>query len=367
VIPAERLTVGVEEEFLLLDPAGGENVAVAEKVVAGLPYDLRRRSRREFRQCMAEIVTDVCTRLDELGEQLLGGRRGAAEAAANIGAALVAIGATPVAERTRTPTEDRRYRAIVDHYGPIARDPAVCGCHVHVGVPDRRLAIEISTRLRGWLPVIQALAANSPVFEGQDTGYASWRSIQLERWPSLGPWPHLKSEDDFERLVAALVASGEMLDESMVLWYSRPSASFPTVEVRVADVCAEAADTVLVAALVRGLVDTLSREAAAGVAEPEVGAEVLHAAHWNAARDGLGGTLLDARSGRARPAWDVVGELLDRVGPSLRRHGDLDTVTAALDRVRREGTGAARQRRLLDETGSVTGLLDRLAEVTVRG
>jgi carboxylate-amine ligase len=358
-----RLTVGVEEEFLLLDPATGENVQAGGKVLADLPEPMRRRGRREFRPCMVEMVTDVCVGLDELEDQLVEGRRAAADAAEAHGAALVAIGATPVGEASRVPADDPRFHQIVRHYGPIARDPAVCGCHVHVGVPDRALAVAVCTRLRGWLPVIQALAVNSPLFEGGDTGYASWRSIQLERWPSLGPWPHLRSVEDYDRTVATLVASGEMLDSSMVLWYARPSVSFPTVEIRVADVCAEAREAALVTALVRALVDTVAREAD----EPAIPDVVLHAAHWNAARDGLGGTLLDARSGRACPAWDLVGELLRRVTPALRRHGDLDAVTAGLDRIHREGTGAARQRYIFEKSGSVAVVLDHLADVAVRG
>jgi carboxylate-amine ligase len=361
------LTLGVEEEFLLLDPVGGENTPIADKVVGGLPDSLRGRSRREFRPSMVEMVTGVCTETGELFEQLLSARRGADAAAAAAGASLVAIGATPVAERLREPVDDPRFRAIVRHYGPIARDPAVCGCHVHVGVPGRALAVQVCTRLRGWLPVIQAIAVNSPLFEGADTGYASWRSIQLERWPSLGPWPHLRSVDDYERTVAALVAAGEMLDESMVLWYARPSASFPTVEVRVADVCAEAGEAVVVAALVRGLVDTVVQDVSAGRPAPEIGDAVLHAAHFNAARDGLGGTLLDPWSGRSRPAWELVGDLVDRVTPALTRHGDLDVVTTGLDRIRREGTGAARQRRHLERFGDVVGLLDELGQATVTG
>jgi glutamate---cysteine ligase / carboxylate-amine ligase len=362
-----RLTVGVEEEFLLLDPVSGENAPALEKVITALPDALRARSRREFRPCMIEMVTDVCTGIDELGEQLLAGRRAAATAATAAGTMLVAIGATPVAEPQRTPVDDPRFRAIERHYGPIAGDPAVCGCHVHVGVPDRALAVQVCTRLRGWLPVIQALAVNSPLFEGADTGYAGWRSIQLDRWPSLGPWPDLRSVDDYERTVAALVAAGAMLDDSMILWHARPSASFPTVEVRVADVCAEARDAVLVAALVRALVDTVAGDVRAGRPAPVLPDTMLQAAHWNAARDGLGGTLLDVRSGHARPAWDLVGDLVDRVTPALRRHGDLEFVTAGLDRIRREGTGAARQRRLLELTGDLPGLLGRLAYGTVSG
>jgi carboxylate-amine ligase len=355
------LTVGVEEEFLLLDPADGQNRSAAERVRADLPEPMRRRSRREFRPCMVEMVTDVCTGIDDLGRQLLAGRRAAAAAAEEHGTVLIAIGSTPVGEQVRAPSDDARFHEIVRHYGPVARDPAVCGCHVHVGVPDREQAVAVCTRLRAWLPVIQALAVNSPLFEGDDTGYASWRSIQLDRWPSLGPWPPLRSVADYERTVAALIASGEMLDETLVLWYARPSASFPTVEIRVADVCAEVRETMVVTALVRALVDTVAR----GPDEPEVAAPLLQAAHWNAARDGMSGTLLDARSGRARPSWSLAAELVDRVTPSLRRHGDLDLVTAGLDRIRREGTGAARQRHIFEKSGSVLVVLDHLAEATV--
>ncbi|MFI6074363.1 glutamate--cysteine ligase [Actinoplanes sp. NPDC051343] len=358
-------TVGVEEEFLLLDPATGENLSVAEKVLGDLPEALRDRGHLEFRPCMVEMVTDVCTSLDELEDQLLRGRRAASRAADSHGAALVAIGATPVRERSRVPSGSARFREIVEHYGPVGRDPAVCGCHVHVGVPDPEEAVAICTRLRPWLPVIQALAVNSPLFEGDDTGYASWRSIQLDRWPSLGPWPHLRSVADYERTVASLIASGEMLDESLVLWHARPSASFPTVEVRIADVCAEARDTVLVAALVRGLVDTVAGDG--GGDGPEIPDAILHAAHWNAARDGLAGTLLDARTGRPCPAWDLVQEMVRCVTPALRRHGDLERVTAGLDRIRREGTAAARQRGIFAESGSVAVVLDHLAEATVHG
>ncbi|WP_250033299.1 carboxylate-amine ligase [Paractinoplanes maris] len=357
------LTLGVEEEFLLLDPDTGENAPMAEKVYAELPDEFRHRSRREFRPSMVEMVTDVCTTLDELRDQLLTARRATAAAATATGARLVAIGATPVAEPVREPMDDTRFRKIVAHYGPIARDPAVCGCHVHVGVPDPALAVRICTRLRPWLPVIQALAANSPLHLGADTGYASWRSIQLDRWPSLGPWPHLASVADYERTVEALIASGEMMDHSMLFWFSRPSANFPTVEVRVGDVCLEAADTVLIAALVRGLVDTMASPPAEPVAIPDV---VLEAAHWNAARQGTAGTLLDPRSARPRPAWELIAELLELVAPSLDRHGDLEVVTAGLDRLRRDGTGAARQRRLLEAHG-VTGALALAGDATVAG
>jgi carboxylate-amine ligase len=316
---------------------------------------------------MVEMVTGVCTGLAELRGQLGELRRAAAESAAATGAALLAVGATPITDPQRTVTDNPRFQAIGRHYGPIAHDPAVCGCHVHVGVADRELAVRVCDHLRVWLPVIQALTVNSPLFEGADTGHASWRSMQLERWPGLGPSPLLGSVAAYDRTLATMVASGVMLDESMVLWYARPSAAWPTVEIRVGDVCLTPDDTVLVAGLVRALVATVIEDITAGVPAPEVPDFVVAAAHWNAAHSGLEHTLLDPVRGTARPAWDLVGELVDRVTPALERHGDVARIRAGLERLRRDGTGAVRQRRVLEATADLPAALAELARLTVHG
>ena len=365
--PTRGLTLGVEEEFLLLDPHSGENVPLAGKVLGALGDAVRGQSRLEFRHSMVEMVTPVCTGLAELRDHLVIHRRAAATAAADAGARLVAVGATPVAEASVEPTENPRFHEIARHYGPIAADPAVCGCHVHVGVPNRALAIEVSNHLREWLPVVQALAANSPLHLGADTGYASWRNAQLQRWPALGPAPHADSAEDYDRLIAALVESGTMLDDSMVLWYARPSATFPTVEIRVSDVGATVDDAVLIAGLLRALVATIRDEIADGRPAHRIPDELLRAAHWNAARTGLAGTLLDLRSLRARPAWRLVDDLVAFVGPALRRQSDSDLVEAQLTRLREDGTGADRQRQILRAGHGTGAVLDRLAELTVAG
>ncbi|MFI5958429.1 glutamate--cysteine ligase [Cryptosporangium sp. NPDC051539] len=349
------LTVGVEEEFLLLDPCTARNVPRAAEVQAALPSDLRTHNRSEFRPCMVEMVTDPATDLTELRAEVEWIRAGTAAAAATAGVRLVAVAATPVGEDDREPTPDPRFREIVRHYGPIARDPALCGCHVHVGVPSRGAAVDVCRRIRPWLPVVSALAANSPLHAGVDTGYASWRTIQLDRWPGVGPMPHVESEKEYDEAVASLIESGVMLDETMILWHARPSARYPTVEVRVADVCPTAGDTVLIAGLIRALVAT-ALSSVHDVDDP-LADHVLEAAHWNAARSGLGGTLLDPRSGRARPAWELVDEMCERLTPALLRQGDLDVVGGELSRVRQIGNGADRQRRLLARTGGIPAVM----------
>ncbi|TQJ23461.1 carboxylate-amine ligase [Micromonospora sp. A202] len=363
----QPLTLGVEEEFLLIDPDSGANLPVADDVVDALPAAMRSQARRELRRSMVEMVTPVCTDLTTLRAHLLRHRRAVGDAASAAGARLVAIGATPVAEPHRAVPPQERYRAMVERYGPVASDPAVCGCHVHVGVPDPDLAVEVCNRLRVWLPVVQALTANSPLHDGRDTGQASWRSVQLQRWPGVGPTPHFDSRRDYDRTVAALISAQLMLDEAMVYWYARPSTTYPTVEVRVSDVCTDVDDTVLVAALVRALVATAVAEAYAGVPVPRALDCVVAAAHWHAAHSGLDSTLTDLRTGVARPAWDLVGDLFTAVEPALREHGDLDFVRAQLSRLRRVGNGAIRQRRTLHRTGDLRAVLQEMAERTVAG
>jgi YbdK family carboxylate-amine ligase len=364
VLEPTQLTLGVEEEFLLLDPGTGVNAAVAEQVLAALPDAVRDQSRLELRRSMVEMVTPVCTDLTDLGAHLARHRGIAAAAAGVAGARLVAVGATPVGDPQPAVPSRPRYQEMVQRYGPIALDPALCGCHVHVGVPDRELAVQVCNRLRAWLPVIQALTANSPFYAGADTAHASWRSVQLTRWPGVGPTPVFDSVADYDATVAELVTSGIMIDDAMVYWYARPSVTYPTVEVRVGDVCLTTDDTVLVAALVRALVATMIDDQRAGTPMLPVRDCVLSAAHWHAAHDGLDGTLMDPRGDGLRPAWEVVDDLLTTVSPALVRHGDADVVLTGLARLRRQGTGATRQRLIYQRTGDLSAVLAEAANLT---
>ncbi len=367
--PVRRpLTLGVEEEFLLLDPETGESLPVAEQVRQSLSGTAREQSRQEFRHSMIEMVTPVCTDLTQLRTQLVALRQAAAEAARAAGARLVAVGATPVREAHLSVPDEQRYHAMSRRFGPVAHDPAVCGCHVHVGVPDRELAVQICNQLRPWLPVVQALTANSPLYDGRDTGHGSWRSLQLERWPSIGPTPHFESVADYDATVQELITAGIMLDAAMTYWYARPSTSYPTVEIRVGDVCPTVDDTVLVAALVLALVDTMIDRVRSGVPPPRIRSCLVAAAPWRAAHDGLDGDLVDLHHGGARPAWELVDDLLATVEPALTRHDDLDLVRGQVDRLRREGTGATRQRRIMAGTdGDVRAVLNHLIAQTVAG
>ncbi|MEV8510213.1 glutamate--cysteine ligase [Actinoplanes sp. NPDC051475] len=361
------LTLEVEEEFLLVDPLSGANQPVADQVQAALPDTLQGHSRLDVHRSVLGMTTGVCTQLRELRTNLAVRRRAAADAAAGAGARLIAIGATPVGEPERDLAPHPRYQAMAERYGPVALEPAACGLHVYVGVADRDLAVHVCNHLQPWLPVIRALSGNSPVFTGTDTGHASWRYVQLLRWPGVGPTPWFDSADEYDHTVADLQTAGVLFDPSMIRWYARVSPTAPRVEIRVSDVCADLGDTVLAAALIRAAVATAVTDIAAGHPAPRLRDCLIAAAHWRAARDGLTRTLVDLRLGRARPAWELVNEFFATVSPALLSSGDLDLVVDELARLREHGGGATRQRDIYSRTGNLFAVLAAVAEQTTAG
>ncbi|OBI53565.1 glutamate--cysteine ligase [Mycobacterium sp. E787] len=360
-------TVGVEEEFLLVDPRTGEpaprNAAVAaEAKRRGVELQL------ELSSCQVETATGVAASSAELAEELDRLRRAAAQAAEAAGVRLLAAGLPPATPHEFPVTDTPRYRRIGAQFGMIAHEQGICGCHVHVQVPDRASAIHVSNWLRPWLPSLLALSANSPVYRNADSGHASWRSVLWRRWPAAGPPPFFPTPDDYDRAVAMLVDTGVILDRDMIYWDVRPSADFPTVEVRVADVPATVEETVLLATLVRAAVMTALSARDEGPREGDVLGRLppgaLRAAYWKAAHDGLAGRSLDLIHGRgAVPAHELLGALVQRVRPALEALGEYDRAAAELDRIAARGNGAMRQLRAWRRRHDV---LDVVAEATVR-
>ncbi|KUI40924.1 carboxylate--amine ligase [Mycobacterium sp. GA-1199] len=364
---ATHPTIGVEEEFLLVDPTSGEPVALNEAVAreaAGRGVKLQL----ELTTCQIETTSEVVGSTRELRDQLLRLRRLSAEAADAAGARLLAVGLPPTLPREFPITDTPRYREIGEKFGMIAHEQGICGCHVHVAVPSREAAIRVSNRLRPWLPTLLALSANSAIYRNSDTGYASWRSVLWARWPSAGPPPHFDSVDEYDAVVTMLQQAGAMRDDGMVYWDVRPSKNFPTIEVRVADVPATAAETVLLAALTRAAVMTALEDERRGEPTPPLAAHALKAAYWKSARDGLNGDAVDLLESHQRvPARELLDRLVAHVRPALEAVGDYDLVSDELRRVTEQGNGAIRQRRAWQRRRDVRDVVAEAAEATMAG
>lgn len=244
-------------------------------------------------------------------------------------------------------------------------DGLVCGCHAHVGTLDREHALALAQHMRPWLPVLQALAGNSPYARRHDTGYDSWRAVEHARWPTVGPTPVL-DEAGYLAHVERLVREGTLLDNRMVYWHARPSEHVPTLEIRVADTNADLDTVVLLAILVRGLATTLLPRVDAGVPPPLIPGPRLLRAHRLAASQGITGLGLDPVDGRQRPALALLDSLITLARPGLDAAGDTDWVREQERRIRADGGGAARQRAVFRQNGRFSAVVDALAAATTR-
>lgn len=359
--------VGLEEELLLVDPA-------TRLVTARAPHVLKEfhEHGRGLRAAVAtdeldqelfrhqlEIRTDPTTSLEDSLTQIRDARRTAGEAAAAADLGIAASGIVPTAVDQVMVSPNDRYRDMVDTFGEVARTGGTCGMHVHVDIDDDEEGVGVIDRLGPWLPALLAISANSPIYDGRDTSYASWRSQVWARWPSAGPTEQFGSVAGYRAACASLLEAGAARDAGMLYFDARLAALHPTLEIRIADVCTDPVDAVLVAALARALVETFAREHAAGEPVPRWRAEELRAAQWRAARYGVAERLVNPAARVLAPAAEVLAALVDRVRPVLVETGDLALVEDGTRRVQHQG-GATRQRAAYERTGSVDGVVDDL-------
>jgi glutamate---cysteine ligase / carboxylate-amine ligase len=358
-------TIGVEEEYQLVDPTTRALSADVEAIFAAAAQRAPGEVAHELQQTQIEIGTPVCTSLAEVREALVRLRSEMTAAVATRGLVIVAAGTHPFAAADGgVITDAPEYRAIAGRYAQLAREQIVFGCHVHVGVTDREVAIAAMNGMRAWLPVILALSASSPYWNGRDTGYSSYRSVVFGRWPTAGPAEHFSSRAEFDEVVAQLLATGGIDDRARLYWDVRPSAKYETLEVRIADVCTDMDHAVMIAGLCGGLVRRTVADALAGRGSDPVRPEIVRAARWRAARYGIGADLIDVVGGRSAPAADVVGQFVEFIGDALEEWGERSTVVEMVAQTLRRGTSAAAQRNEFRRRGEIVDVVDWLVAAT---
>ncbi|WP_221353698.1 glutamate--cysteine ligase 2 [Streptomyces beigongshangae] len=347
-------TVGVEEELLLVDPETGEPQALSAAVLARAARDdpSEETFEKELHNQQLEFATHPQADMTELGAEIVRCRKEAARVAGEIGTTVVALATSPLPVRPSV-SMNSRYQWMAQEFGLPTLEQLVCGCHIHVSVESDDEGAAVLDRIRPWLSVLTALSANSPFWQGKDSLYSSYRSRVWVRWPMAGPTELFGSADAYHRRVDDMVATGVLRDRGMVYFDARIAERYPTVEIRVSDVCLEASTATLLATLTRGLVETAAREWREGVAPAGHTVDLLRLASWRAARSGLEDDLLHPLSMTPAPAGDVVQALLEHVGPALDDSGDTDRVHKAAAELLRHGNGARVQREILERTGSL--------------
>lgn len=359
-------TVGVEEELLLLDGETGVPRAVAGNLLhrADDSAPVEGDIEAELQQQQIEVETSPSLAMDDLEQQLRNWRRYADDLARHNGARIVASGTSPLPVDPRTMIKPR-YQRMVERFGLTTVEQLACGCHVHVGVDSDELRVAVIDRIQRWLPCLLALSANSPFWQGQDSGYASYRTQVWSRFPTTGPTPLFGDPQSYHDHVSRLIGTGVPVDADMVYFNARLSRHYPTVEIRVADVCLRVEDAITIAALIRALVDTAADEAAAGAPAPALHPDLLRLAQWQASRYGLTGDLLDPDVATPRPADTVIGELLEHVAPALKNNGDHERVRDGIDRIIRQGTGSEIQRQAIRDGAEPAELVQTMIDLTV--
>ena len=360
------LTLGVEEELHVVDLGTRELVPRAPDILDQLDAE---HFSAELHRSVVETNTPVSRTLDDLRTGIVQRRREAIRVAESLGLGLVAAGTVPLVDLDALPvTPTSRYQRMLHEYQMLVREQLICGTQVHVGIPDRDEAVAVAQRVTSALPVLLALSASSPYWMGEDSGYASVRSLVWMRWPTAGDSGPLHSAEEHEALVSDLIASGTISDPKMVYFDVRPSAHVPTVELRVTDASPDTEMVVLLAGIFRGLVLRASQDYRAGVPLVQPRPPLHRAAMWRAARSGLEGDLLDVpRSPVPVPAAVAVERLVGELRPQLEELGDWDQVFDLTLRALSRGSAAARQRRALARRGRLSDVVDLLVADTRGG
>ncbi len=369
MLPSDVFTLGVEEEYQVVDPQSRALSSNARSIiqVEATPGDEQDLIQPELHLCQVEIATGVCHTLADVRQELTELRGRVIKAARENGSEIVAAGTHPFSSwRDQTLSPKDRYYELADTLKQVVRELIIYGCHVHVGLEDREAAVQVVNRSRIYLPILLALSANSPFWMGQKTGYDSYRMEQWWRLPSAGPPPIFADYAEHNAVIQQFVDYGIVDEPTKIYWDIRLSERYPTVEFRVADVCATVDEAVMLAGLCRAIAQTAYDDHVTKKDYPKVRPSVLRAAMWQAARYGLGGELIDFELNQALPAAQTVKHLLNRIRPALEKAGDWDEVSELVETTLTQGNAAQRQRKVYQQTQSCESVVDFLIEETAR-
>ena len=350
-------TFGIEEEFQFLDPDTLVPVDVGAQVFARLSAmpQWRDVTHREFLASQIEHASAVFTQMDDAHTAVTGFRRAVAEQAAELGVIVASIGTPPDTTPFPSITDTERYQRIVRTMDAVIADHQVSGLHVHVGIPSREAGVIVLNAVRPWLPLFTAIASNSPMWRGQDTGHDSWRTVLLRRWTTSGCPPAFLDAADYDRRIARLLGIGGTVDLGVIMWDVRLSEHLPTIEFRVADAQLNAQTTLFITALCRAFVahslGAPDAQAAAATASAQMPSELLSAALLHSAHHGMGRQVFDPMRGGLAPAHACLRRFVRMLEPELVELGDAELAREAKARLKIDGTGAEQQRAAFQRGG----------------
>ena len=363
----QQFTVGIEEEFQIVDPNTRSWKSSISEILAHGHSALGEQLKMEMFQSMVEVGTVICSDVEEARREVVRLRRAVGDLAEDLGLRLMAAATHPFAQWEQLEiTEDDRYVMLSQDLQDIARSIAVYGLHVHVGVDDRDQSIGIMNEARYFLPHILALSSNSPFWRGRDTGLKSYRSIIWGRMPRSGIPDMFASWDEYRAFVETLLRTNSIDEPKKIWWDIRPHPKFNTLEFRVCDMQTRVEDTVAMAALFQAVVAKLSWLRARNLGFRTYPRALISENRWRAIRYGIDGALIDFGKVKEVPMRDLAVELLEFVDDVVDDLGSRNALNYVHDIIR-DGAGADRQLAVYQKTGSLEAVVDYLVEETMRG
>ena len=367
--PRPSLSIGIEEEYQIVDPESRElRSYITEFIDNGKLVMMECELKPELHQAMVELGTPVCKDIAQVKEALIKQRRFICRLAQSRDVEIVAASTHPFSKWMDQPvTPYERYLGVLEEMQLLAQRLLIFGMHVHVGVEDRTLAIDAMNVVRYMLPHILALSTSSPFWMGHRTGLKSYRANIFEDFPRSGISDVYRTPADYDGLIKTLVNTGSIPNASKIWWDVRPHHEYPTLEFRICDICTRVDEAIAIAALFQAIVLWLWKLRRKNITFRVYRRELIEENRWRAARYGLDGKLIDFGKSIELPARQLIEELLELVAEEV---DELETSAylKPIQSILTGGTSADRQLRIYDETdGDLNAVVDHLIAETQIG
>jgi carboxylate-amine ligase len=361
------LTLGIEEEYQIVDPETRELKSYIQEFLEQGRVVLQDQIKGEFLQSQVEVGSHICRNIQEVRAEVIRLRRSICELAAENGLAVAAASTHPFSRWSSQQVNiGERYQRYQTDMAELARRMLIFGMHVHVGIENKELMVDVMNQARYFLPHLLALSASSPFWQGRDTGLKSYRTVIFESLPRSGLPPSLKSWADYEGFVKTLIET-RCIDEPTKIWWDiRPHPKFPTLEFRVCDLCTRIDDAVCLAAVIQAIVARLIKLRFNNQSWRPYRYHLINENKWRAVRYGVDGKLIDFGKRIEVPMKDLaveILELIDDVVDDLGSRREVEHLKTLLE----QGTSADRQRRVFEETQDLKAVVDHLVEETKQG
>lgn len=362
-----KFTLGVEEEYMIIDPKTRELQSHEQKIVEIASRVLDDQIKAEMHQAVVEAGTNICQDVEEARKDIARLRRTVAEIADGLGLKMGASGTHPFSHWSKQLiTPNPRYDEIVNEMQEAARSNLIFGLHVHVGLADKNMAIHIANTIRYFLPHVYALSTNSPFWEGRDTGFKSFRAKVFERFPRTGLPDLFSSYDDYKNYVNLLIKTGCIDNAKKIWWDLRVHPFFDTIEFRICDIPMLIDETIAITAIFQALVAKLYKLRMANLNFMIYTRALISENKWRACRYGIDGKLIDFGKEEEVRTRSLILELLDFVDDVVDELGSRDAINY-VHTILENGTGADRQLAVYKETKDMAKVVDYITEQSLLG